>query len=157
MRLYEFADAAAQLALLRKIMDNTWAAVAQEAEQEQRALAVRKSKSKSRVHKPTSVPIPPRPVIAEPRPPLPQSGQAVKEPKPDVSPSVKSQIPAKPSSTFASSMLAKSNQSQPQSTPNAPKSTFSYPSIAAAEKDVTGTDRHSKNGVAVGKNSTARN
>ena len=33
MRLYEFADAEAQLALLRTIIDNTWTAIAQQAEQ----------------------------------------------------------------------------------------------------------------------------
>lgn len=34
MRLYEFADADAQLALLRTIIDNTWAAIAQQVEQQ---------------------------------------------------------------------------------------------------------------------------
>ena len=45
MRLYEFADAEAQLALLRTIIDNTWTAISQQAEQEKRAKAERKAKA----------------------------------------------------------------------------------------------------------------
>ena len=46
MRLYEFADAEAQLALLRTIIDNTWTAIAQQAEQAKRVDAERKAKAK---------------------------------------------------------------------------------------------------------------
>jgi hypothetical protein len=37
MRFYEFADAQGQLTLLRTIMDNTWAAIAQQAQAEKTA------------------------------------------------------------------------------------------------------------------------
>ena len=46
MRLYEFADAEAQLALLRTIIDNTWTAIAQQAEQQKRMDAERKAQAK---------------------------------------------------------------------------------------------------------------
>ena len=46
MRLYEFADAEAQLALLRTIIDNTWTAIAQQAADQQRAEAERKAQAK---------------------------------------------------------------------------------------------------------------
>ena len=46
MRLYEFADAEAQLALLRTIIDNTWTAIAQQAEQQKRVDAERKAQTK---------------------------------------------------------------------------------------------------------------
>jgi hypothetical protein len=46
MRLYEFANAEEQLALLRTIIDNTWTAIAQQAAEQQRAEAQRKSQAK---------------------------------------------------------------------------------------------------------------
>ena len=46
MRLYEFANAEEQLALLRKIIDNTWTAIAQQAAEQQRAAAQRKAQAK---------------------------------------------------------------------------------------------------------------
>jgi hypothetical protein len=46
MRLNEFADAKAQLDLLRIIIDNTWSAIAQQAEQQNRAEAERKAQAK---------------------------------------------------------------------------------------------------------------
>ena len=46
MRLNEFADAQAQLDLLRIIIDNTWSAIAQQAEEQKRAEAERKAQAK---------------------------------------------------------------------------------------------------------------
>jgi hypothetical protein len=46
MRLNEFADAQAQLDLLRIIIDNTWSAIAQQAEQQKRVEAERKAQAK---------------------------------------------------------------------------------------------------------------
>jgi hypothetical protein len=46
MRIYEFANAEEQLTLLRTIIDNTWTAIAQQAEQQKRSEAERKAKSK---------------------------------------------------------------------------------------------------------------
>jgi hypothetical protein len=75
MRLYEFADAEAQLGLLRIIIDNTWSAIAQQAEQEQRAEAERKAQAKlkpraKKSSKGTSIRIPTTP------PPLTNKQQA---------------------------------------------------------------------------------
>jgi hypothetical protein len=55
MRLNEFANAEAQLALLRIIIDNTWAAIAQQAAEKKRQDAERKvqDKLKPRSKKPT--------------------------------------------------------------------------------------------------------
>jgi hypothetical protein len=45
MRFVEFADAEAQLGLFRLIIDNTWTAIAQQAEQQRRSEAERKAKA----------------------------------------------------------------------------------------------------------------
>ena len=49
MRFYEFADAEAQLGLLRTIIDNTWTAISQQAHQKKRVDAERNAQAK---HKP---------------------------------------------------------------------------------------------------------
>jgi hypothetical protein len=46
MRIYEITDAQGQLELLRTVIDNTWTAIAQQAEQEKRAEAERKAQAK---------------------------------------------------------------------------------------------------------------
>lgn len=87
MRFYEFADAQAQLDLLRTIIDSTWTAIANQAEQEKRAEAQRKANAKIKprkrraaMGKTVSVPIrkpPSPPSPAKPKPkaasPLPAS------------------------------------------------------------------------------------
>jgi len=75
MRLYEFADAEAQLALLRTIIDNTWTAIAQQAAQQQRVDAERRAQAKlkprvKRSSKGTSARVP------APVPPPPNKPQA---------------------------------------------------------------------------------
>ena len=64
MRLYEIANAEEQLGLLRLVFDNTWAAIAQQAEQQKRAAAARKLNKPvvPRVRKPAAprVPTPPK-------------------------------------------------------------------------------------------------
>jgi hypothetical protein len=47
MRLYEFTNAEEQLGLLRAIIDNTWTAIAQQAQQQKSAEAQRKAKTKA--------------------------------------------------------------------------------------------------------------
>lgn len=72
MRFFEFADAEAQLGLLRTIIDNTWAAIAKQAEEQKRAEAQRKANAKLKPRKrkggmgkaikmPPSPPPPPKP------------------------------------------------------------------------------------------------
>jgi hypothetical protein len=81
MRIYEFVDAEAQLALLRMIMDNTWAAIDKQAEEQRRAEEQRKAKAKLKPIKrkqskgraislPTLSlpPPPPKPKVADPQP-----------------------------------------------------------------------------------------
>lgn len=51
MRFFEFADAEAQLGLLRTIIDNTWAAIAKQAEEQKRAEAQRKVNAKLKPRK----------------------------------------------------------------------------------------------------------
>ena len=77
MRLHEFANAEAQLGLLRTILDNTWSAIAQQAEQQKRADAERlaQAKLKSRVKKPSKstsirIPTPPPPTPIKPPAPI---------------------------------------------------------------------------------------
>jgi len=63
MRFFEFADAEAQLGLLRTIIDNTWVAIAQQAEQqklEKSKKKTHKSPTKSRQLKPIARPLLPK-------------------------------------------------------------------------------------------------
>jgi hypothetical protein len=86
MRLYEFADAEAQLALLRTIIDNTWTAITQQAEEKKRSDAMRKAQAKLKPRpKKTSkvasvpIPVPPAPPAKKPSATLsqqPPSAQA---------------------------------------------------------------------------------
>jgi hypothetical protein len=87
MRFFEFADAEAQLGLLRTIIDNTWTAIAKQAEEQKQAEAQRKANAKLKPRKrkvgmgkaiktpapkPPSPPPPPKPKpkVANPQPPL---------------------------------------------------------------------------------------
>ena len=118
MRLYEFADAEAQLALLRTIIDNTWTAIAQQAEQQKRVDAERNAQAMLKPHakkssKGTSRRIPtPKP----PPPKQPQAPLAKQLPPPLSNPNPKSIIAVKP--------LPPTNpqlKQQPTSTPIYPK------------------------------------
>jgi hypothetical protein len=51
MRFFEFADAEAQLGLLRTIIDNTWTAIAKQAEEQKQAEAQRKANAKLKPRK----------------------------------------------------------------------------------------------------------
>ena len=81
MRFFEFADAEAQLGLLRTIIDNTWAAIAKQAEEQKKAEAQRKANAKLKPRKrkgsmgtaikvptPKPLPPPPKPKVANPQP-----------------------------------------------------------------------------------------
>ncbi len=70
MRFFEFADAEAQLGLLRTIIDNTWAAIAKQAEEQKRAEAQRKAGKGKAIKKPPPPPPPPKPKPPSPQPPL---------------------------------------------------------------------------------------
>ena len=77
MRISEITDAQGQLELLRTVIDNTWTAIAQQAEQEKRAEAERKAQAKlkpraKKSSKGTSIriPTPPPPPPMKPQAPL---------------------------------------------------------------------------------------
>jgi len=80
MRFFEFADAEAQLGLLRTIIDNTWSAIAKQAEEQKRVEAERKASAKLNPRRrmagmgaPLEVPIskapppPPEPKVTNPQ------------------------------------------------------------------------------------------
>ena len=152
MRLYEFADAEAQLALLRTIIDNTWTAIAQQAEQEKRAEAERKAQAKLKPRSRKAVKAP----YASPPPPL-------KKPKPTLS---KQPIPtAKVTNPHALAPIKPLPYSHTQPNPKLNPTAFANPNsvqapatnastaskdgyfgknIGATEKHGYGDDKHSK-------------
>ncbi len=168
MRLYEFANAEEQLALLRTIIDNTWTAIAQQAAEQQRAEAERKAQAKlkprgkkrgkgGKVHIPSPPPPPPKKPNANTNPQVPTaSNQPVQ-----ANPNAVEQHPAaypKPNPQHQSTAVnpKPTTTPYPKATPiNSIKPSFGVKTgvfgrnIAATEKDVDGDDRHSKNGIAV--------
>lgn len=170
MRIYEFANAEEQLALLRTIIDNTWTAIAQQAEQQKRAEAERKAKSKLKpgskkssrgtsLRIPASLPPPPakpnasasqQPALAQNKAnsayPTPQSQQI--SPNPKLNPQATDGIP---STKIAYPQPEKSVADAPIKPSIASKMRFSDKNMGALEKDGDGDDRHSKNGIATRK------
>jgi hypothetical protein len=157
MRINEITDAQGQLELLRTVIDNTWGAIAQQAEQEKRTEAERKAKAKlkPRSSKPSKAP------YASPPPPLkkPQPLTANKPtPKPTLAnPNADNTIKSIRSTVKPMPSLNPSDtQSMPQNAFNAPKDGYFGKNIGAKEKEDDGEDRHSKNGIATHKK-TLRN
>ena len=164
MRLYEFADAEAQLALLRTIIDNTWTAIAQQAEQQKRVDAVRQSQDKlkpraKKLGKSTSTRIP----IPKPSPPKqPQSPLAKQPPSPIDKPnpnalnavkplsSTNPQLNQPPTNTATSPKLASTLYPKPitknrLNQQNDVKDGYFGKNIGTKEKEDDGDDRYSKN------------
>ena len=151
MRLHEFADAEAQLALLRTIIDNTWSAIAQQAEQQRREEQQRKAQAKPKKTakgsaKAISMPVP----TSVPSPKfLPKPSQPTQS-NPQGQPVVQSKLT--PTATgLAAGMLAKQN-------PKVPVPSKANPSIdsrtrsnekghATDETDLVSHDRHSPKGI----------
>ena len=170
MRLYEFADAEAQLALLRTIIDNTWTAIAQQAADQQRAEAERKAQAKLKprgkksskgtsIRIPTPKPPPPKqpqaPLAKQPPSPLnkpnPNALNAVK-PLPPTNPQLKQQ----PTNTAINPKLASVPYPKPTATTpikqhNGLKMGYLGKNIGTTEKEDDGDDRYSKNGIATHK------
>ena len=167
MRLYEFADAEAQLALLRTIIDNTWTAIAQQAEQKKRVDAERKAQAKlkpraKKSSKGTSIriPTPPPPPTKKPQaalakqPPSPLNNpnpnalNAVK-PLPPTNPQLKQQpINTAINPKLASVPYPKPTANTPIKPSNDVKVGYFGKNIGTLEKEDDGDDRHSKNGIA---------
>jgi hypothetical protein len=166
MRLYEFADAEAQLALLRTIIDNTWTAIAQQAADQQRAEAERKAQAKLKPRskksgKGTSIRIP------TPKPPPPKQPQAplAKQPPPPLNKSnpydlnaVKSLPPINPqlkqptlntaiNPKLASTLHPKPIATTPIKQHYGVKDNYFDKNIDATVKREDGDNRHSKNGI----------
>jgi outer membrane biosynthesis protein TonB len=167
MRLYEFADAEAQLALLRTIIDNTWTAIAQQAEQQKRVDAERKTQAKlkprgKKSSKGTSIriPTPPPPPTKKPQAPLAkQPPSPLNKPNPNALnavqplPSTNPQLKQQPTNTAINPKLASTPHPNPKATTpikpsNGVKMGYFGKNIGATEKEDDGDDRHSKNGIA---------
>ena len=167
MRLYEFADAEAQLALLRTIIDNTWTAIAQQAEQQKRVDAERKSQAKlkprskkSSKGKTIRMPTPPPPPPMKPQAPLAkQPPSPPNKPNPnalnDVNPlpPTNPQLNQPPTNTainpkLASVLYPKPTATTPIKQHNGLKMGYFGKNIGTTEKEEDGDDRHSKNGIA---------
>jgi hypothetical protein len=172
MRISEITDAQGQLELLRTVIDNTWTAIAQQAEQERRAEAERKAQAKLKPRakksgKGTSIriPSPPPPPNKKPQAPLakqppspliksnPIALNAVK-PVPPTNP----QLYQPPTNTAINPKLASLPYPKPIATTpikqhNGVKDGYFGKNIGATEKDDDEDDRHSKNGIATLKKS----
>ena len=167
MRISEITDAQGQLELLRTVIDNTWTAIAQQAEQEKRAEAERKAQAKlkprsKKSSKGTSIriPTPPPPPTQKPQAPLAkQQPPTLNKPNPNVLnavkpvPSTNPQLKQQPINTAINSKLA--SMPYPKPTTNTPikphygvKDGYFGKNISATEKEDDGDDRHSKNGIA---------
>ena len=167
MRISEITDAQGQLELLRTVIDNTWTAIAQQAEQEKRVDAERKAqaKLKPRAKKKSKgssirIPTPKRPPLKKQQAPLakqppppsikpnPNALNAVK-PLPPTNP----QLNQPPTNTASNPKLASVPYPKPTSnTPikpsNGVKVGYFGKNIGTLEKEEDGDDRYSKNGIA---------
>ena len=167
MRLNEFADAEAQLALLRIIIDNTWTAIAQQAEQQKRVNAERKAQAKlkpraKKSSKGRSIRIPSPPLAPTKKPQAPLAKQPpspLNKPNPNALNAVKllpptnPQLKQQPTNTAINPKLASVPYPKPTSnTPikpsNGVKVGYFGKNIGTLEKEEDGDDRYSKNGIA---------
>ena len=170
MRLHEFANAEAQLGLLRTILDNTWSAIAQQAEQQKRADAeLAQAKLKSRAKRPsksTSIHIPTPPLPTPIKPPTPIAKQPTptsSKPNPNVlstpkaSPSINPQNKQQPSSTATKPNLPSNSNPKMSIKPdtkmqNDLKIKYFDKNVSGKENELGLDDGHSKNGIAAPKN-----
>lgn len=167
MRLYEFANAQDQLALLRTIIDNTWTAIAQQAAEQQRAEAERKSQAKlkprgkkrgkgGKVHIPSPPPPPPKKPNTYANSQAPSASNQLSQAKPNAVAQHPTAYP-KPNPQPNSTVISPKPATMPnlKATPiGSTKPSFGVKTgvfgrnIGAVEKDDYGDDRHSKNGIA---------
>ena len=149
MRINEITDAQGQLELLRTVIDNTWTAIAQQAEQEKRAEAERKAQAKLKPRSRKAVKAPyasPPPPLKKPKPltankPTPNPTLA----NPNADNTIK---PIRSTTKPMPSLHPSHTQAMPQNALNAPKDGYLGKNIGTKEKEDDGDDRHSKNGIA---------
>ena len=149
MRINEITDAQGQLELLRTVIDNTWTAIAQQAEQEKRTEAERKAQAKLKPRSRKAVKAP----YASPPPPLkkPQPLTANKPtPNPTLAnPNADNTIkPIRSTAKPMPSLYSSHTQAMPQNALNVPKDGYFGKNIGTKEKEDDGDDRHSENGIA---------
>ena len=132
MRITEFTSAADQLALVKLIFDNTWAALAKQAEdQRPKATLPKAPKKAKRLAKP-KIPAPPKP-----KPPKP--------PKPITKPTVKGE-PQRPQRFNTATLPKPAASVTPQNTSNTTFDAFSNRNQLAKKSVDKIDDRHSSNG-----------
>jgi hypothetical protein len=152
MRINEITDAQGQLELLRTVIDNTWTAIAQQAEQEKRAEAERKAQAKLKPRSRKAVKAP----YASPPPPL-KKPQPLTTNNPTLNPTLanpNADNTIKPTRSTAKPMPSlhpSHTQATQQNALNVPKDGYLDKDIDAVQNDERGTDRHSKNGIATHK------
>ena len=146
MRINEITDAQGQLELLRTVIDNTWTAIAQQAEQEKRAEAERKAQAKLKPRSRKAVKAP----YASPPPSL-KKPQPLTANKPTPNPTLanpNADDTTKPIRGTAKPMLSphpSHTQAMPQKALNASKDGYFGKNIGTKEKEDDGDDRYSKN------------
>ena len=154
MRISEITDAQGQLELLRTVIDNTWTAIAQQAEQEKRAEAERKAQAKlkpraKKSSKGTSIriPSPPPPSNKKPQAPL-----AKQPPSPLNKPNSNALNAVQPLPSTNPKLASTPHPNPIATTPIKPsnglKVGYFDKNIGTTEKEDDGDDRHSKNGIA---------
>jgi len=167
MRISEITDAQGQLELLRTVINNTWTAIAQQAEQEKRAEAERKAQAKLKPSTKKSgkgisvrIPTPPPPSNKKPQAPLAkQPPSPLNKPNPNALNAVKPVPPTSPqfnhspTNTAINPKLATTPNPKPLATTpikphNGLKTGYFGKNIGTLEKEDDGDDRHSKNGIA---------
>jgi hypothetical protein len=167
MRISEITDAQGQLELLRTVIDNTWTAIAQQAEQEKRAEAERKAQAKLKPRAKKSgkgisvrIPTPQPPPTKKPQAPLAkQPPSPLNKPNPNALnavkpvPSTNPQLKQQPTNTAINPKLASTPYPKPTATtPIKPqtgvKAGYFSKNIGTLEKKEDGDDRYSKNGIA---------
>ena len=167
MRIHEITDAQGQLELLRTVIDNTWTAIAQQAEQQKRVDAERKTQAKLKprgkksskgtsIRIPTPKPPPPKqpqaPLAKQPTSPLNKPNHntlnAVK-PLPSTNPQLK---PLTTTTTVNPKLATVPNPKPLTKTPinqqSGVNSGYFGRNIGTIEKEDDGDDRHSKNDIA---------
>jgi hypothetical protein len=148
MRINEITDAQGQLELLRTVIDNTWTAIAQQAEQERRAEAERKSQAKLKPRSRKAVKAP----YASPPPPL-KKPQPLTTNKPTPNPTLANPNadntikPIRSTEKPMPSLHPSHTQVTPQNALNVPKMGYLDKNIDAVQKDLRTTDRHSYNSL----------
>jgi len=149
MRINEITDAQGQLELLRTVIDNTWGAIAQQAEQEKRTEAERKAHAKLKPRGRKAVKAPyasPPPPLKKPKPltantPTPNPTLA----NPNADSTIK---PIRGTTNPTPSLHPSYTLATQQNALNVPKDGYLDKNIDAVQNDERGDDRHSKNGIA---------